>query len=80
MNKYVCIAFGVSRCGSLFQLPGAINGAQSFAVWAEPTGYQVHLVTDENGRPVKASVSMAAIIGKLASANFTRKSVIVTRS
>lgn len=52
MNNNVCIAIGVSECGSLHKLDGAINGARQFAQWAEENGYDAHRFIDGGGAKV----------------------------
>ena len=47
MGKYVAVAIGVARAGSLPELPGAVNGAKEFYDWADKHGYEAQLVTDE---------------------------------
>ena len=48
MGKYVAVAIGVARAGSLPELPGAVNGAKEFHNWADKQGYETYLVTDES--------------------------------
>jgi len=47
------IAIGVDRTGDLAPLRAAASGAREFGDWADRQGYDVTLLTDENGGRVK---------------------------
>jgi hypothetical protein len=47
-----CLAIGIEKTAGGEDLPGAVNGARQMAAWAEKSGYQTEVVTDENDIPV----------------------------
>ena len=55
------LVIGVNRTGGLPPLSGAVFGAEDFANWATGQGMSVTLLTDANGREVKASDLQDAI-------------------
>jgi len=64
MGKYVALAIGLARAGSLPELPGAVNGAKEFHDWASLHDYETHLITDESGEVTthKLKAKIKAII------------------
>lgn len=60
MAKRLAISIGVSKAGHLPALPGALRGACEFAGWAEATGFETTLITDEKG-PVSVTALRDAL-------------------